>query len=509
MSLYLSRLAIQEEDIGLERVSTLAEPESLIREMDKVAKKEEERDRILHMVHECKYHDTVILPNFDARLGKYAPPTGYAAVMHEDTTFRCDMVDRHLFRGVAVTNLVRSKRFSDQEMKDACIRMNQFIRDQSPKPPTLQEGVYGNWVPSLGTFGWIGVYEKRGVNTSVHERTYCIAVVASVDDVTYEAMRDECIRMHGKVSVKEAIETLQPYREMTIINRGRLLALTVEILGEQSKEMMAAPDLVYERPSGDGLVPIPRSLWEWLPPPPIRIPLWYVVPRKTPKDVPPIPTGCTQLLVGMNMTEQDVKERGERYPTRILPEVDAFVDDFKLYLPFTLPDTSHAAAAAKTMDEKRAVERREMEKKGYDTKQVIRYAGCSDVSKAAVWLRGPLHPMAIAQKRAGADITAFSGNFYAYPAQVAQGECTGNVEEVTIVHTWEDAELTVNRLAQAEFPKLVEGASSTIVGGTTWDQVIYDPLFVRISCKDAHEWVKEEKTKKRMTGFCAPVWIGL
>lgn len=488
MSSYLTHLALSETDIQ-RRVSTLAIPALTTRGLEEYAKSEQERDRVQLMIHHCKYHDTVLLQHVDARVGMYASPTGYVAVMHEDTTFRVDMLDRQLFRNVCICDLKRTKYFTDLEIQQNLVRWNQCIRDQSPEPWTSP---IAPWVPSLGSFAWVGVYKRRGGGDGGGE--YSLISITTMDDVVYDRLYDHAVKeWDGQISVTEAIERLGVYRDYSQRNGRRVLARALNLIGEETTETSAAPDVVHERYVSTNMS-VPSSLWNWLPPAPIKIPLGYMVPRTTPRDVPPIPSGCASFLVGACLSEEQVDERSERTHPEILPEYQLIVDDFKPYVPYQVPGA--LPGSAKTLAEKERIRRVESKKRHEETKQVARYAGCGDQSDtASVYLAGPLQPIWVTPHH---DVSPATYN--AYAAQTKQGlDLDGTLDQVCVPHTWEDSSLVVNRLAQATFTPhdRVDAA------------VTYQPLFVRISCKDMHGLVRETPDRKRMNGFCAQDWTGL
>jgi hypothetical protein len=399
------------------------------------------------------------------------------------------MIDSHLFRGICIAHLKRTSRFTEEEMRTVLLpRMNQFIRDQSPQPFSIRkegsgEGENGGVpIPSLGPYGWVGFYEKRVGNVVATERTYCILVVSSMDEKKYEDMYKMAREtLHGRVSVREAMEHLQPYREDEVLKRRQILAELAMVVGEETVEATERSSIPFDMgKGGDGgsLRTIPSTLLDWLPPAPIRIPCSYMVPRRTPRDVPDIPPGCGHFMVGAGLPV----ERAERFPIRVLPDLDCFLDD--------------------------------MSTTTTNTKQVIRYTGCTDVTVAAISLRGPLHSISIVRPSTETGFTTFAKTFYAHPAQAPQGDVTGNLAEVTVHHTWEDATITHNRLVESEFPLqlYVDDTATTtyltaaMMGGT---HVIYDPICVRVSCRDSNGLVYETSSKKRMSGFCAQEWDGV
>ena len=258
MSEFLSRITIQARDIE-RRIHPSTHPGYLLRMGPKVeALSLQEKQKYMALVNECRYDDCVIL-NSQPRLGLYLPPTGYVAVMHEETTFVMDMIDPHFLRGISVINLTRTRRFSDADITSTLSRMNMFIRDVSPLPYNGNDN--DPWIMSLGPFGWMGIYEKRIGTPSFH-----LIIVTSMDDGVYEHFYKECATVaHGKLSVKETKHMIMDkYEQYHKENRARIGAFTTSFLEEGTVQSLTAPEPPPDDSHGtyDAL---PERIWEWLP----------------------------------------------------------------------------------------------------------------------------------------------------------------------------------------------------------------------------------------------------
>ena len=510
-------LAIREEHVRgqpHQRKSHLALPEHVLRELPSDIT-ELERDKLAAMVQECHYHDTVTFSNLYARLGSVAPPTGYAARMHEDTTFRWDMIDRYLFRGIAMARIRRRVAFTPEEKQHALVRWNQVIRDATTHPFT-KEHVHAMWTESLGSFGWIGMYEstvQRGsgsVSSTPFPRkqvTYVLFALSGMDPVVYDEMYDFCVKeLHGRVSVKEAMEQLAVYKEYTIQNRRRLLATALDVLGEQ-EEIAARATLPLTSSSFTPLQEIPPKIWTWLPPPPYRIPPTYLIPS-------PLPRGCPSLIgyegfpVGACMTPKEKEQRGESSVQTILPDVEVTLDDF---IPYESPASSKdEAIQAITLRDQKKAEQIQQQWKFQDLQQMIRYASCNDVLKHGKWsIRGPLQEISHDTLAHGSKIPTLqhSAHFYAAPNQYFPADESVSPPKTDVVYTWEDASVDVNRLAGLAYPTQTRPIAETLETSqikqdkVVWDSTTYTPLLLRISTRDHRGWSVQESTKKRMTGF--------
>jgi hypothetical protein len=506
-SAFFTAQVIRKEHGRLVNKSTLATPalsmrnEQMIEREDNrdAVEREENIDQLRYMVRACNYDDTVLLANVKSRRRLYAPPTGYVAVMHEDTTFRKDMFDRHLFRGISIVNIKRTLKYSEAHMKQCLTRLNQCIRDASTTPASTQ--AKHAWVASLGPFAWLGIYEVHSHETS-RPYTYAAIVVAGLDDKTYEEMYDLCCCMHGKKSIAEAMKLLQPYKDMAIKTRRRLLATMLACLAEEATTAsMCPPDEAYARtqisPAG-----VAKQVWDWLPPLPYRVPVGFILPDVIPRDCPPLPEFAS-YLVGANMTQAELEERGELYPREILPDTEVVLDDCVPKLnPLLLSDEMTTT------------------KKGSSTKKnsgktephYIRYAASNDMTRHGKWvLRGPLDPIRVSTLAVDSVLpTLYSIQFYAYPNQYyasSSQEDRGCIfkKSTDVFFTWEDASLAGNRLVSCGYDnekESVEVNKTTEQVAGTWNTTTYLPLFVRVSCKDEMGLTKEElDTTKRMSGW--------
>ena len=77
-----------------------------------------------------------------------------------------------------------------------------------------------------------------------------------------------------------------------------------------------------------------------------------------------------------------------------------------------------------------------------------------------------------------------------------------------IVHSWEDPDLSRNRLIESTF----DSRLFPLAEMTGCEIVEYLPCFVRVSCKDQNGRATSgdaRESKKRMTGFTNDDWIGV
>ncbi len=428
------------------------------------------REKLGALVNECLYDWTVIMPNFDPRLGRFAPPTGYVACMHEDTTFRLDMIDRNIFRGLAVADLAPSTgRFSDEEIRDALARMNQMVRDVSPMPYQGPGAAGNEWVCALGPNAWLGAYEKRHGSVV----TYALGVVAGLEDGAFDSMWSRLqSQYHCKRSVKDAdAEVLEAYRASAAENRARLLASLLALLeASRGAEVLCSrgpPRVPYARDPAPEQT-IPDMAWAWLPPAPFRVPIWYAFPSRSPRGCAEMPYGLACYQVGAKMTEDEVTARGERCPASLVPSLDIALDDIKPY--------------ARAMQE-----------------HYVRYANCSESSAA---VRGPLHPIRVRTKAPPSAAT-----YHAFPAAACRTPAPA-AAPLSVPHTWEDADIPASVVvAGVAYGELhLRGEEGGIVS--------YYPVFVRVSCRDEYGQTccagrPDEADHRRMSGFCGDDWIGL
>jgi len=460
----LTRLSLHRSDVE-RRVSADATPKKEIRGKTYIRTREELL-KVIHLVHEAMYDEFVALSNFQARLGRFAPPTGFSAILSSDTTFRIDMIDRHLFRGLSMVELKRTTRFTDEDVKRGLIRLNQFIRDDSPLPACKANA--NRWIAALGSFAWIGVYERRGEE----HPSYVLVVVAGMPLGMYQHFYKACEELHGKVSIKEASETvLYPTKKWTRENCGRLLAIAASALEEETVQTVSAPEMSVGTREENR--PLPEQLWDWLPPPTVPIPYDYRLPRESPRGCPPFPS-LGMSLYPLGVSAHVPPERVNDCPVRLLPLHEFTMDSFHLY--------SHSLSG-----------------------QYVRHAGAVDMTETggiAPLVQGPLDPILL---RRCTKAPLIHGQFQAMPAQMFPTPKVG-VGGVGPWVTWEDASLDENRLVQATYPVGGEGESDVV-----WDSIVsYHPVCIRVSCRDADDFVfPGDGNRKRMTGFCHDEWKSL
>lgn len=514
----IERLTLGDGDVA-RRVSHKAQPQlvsRLVREWEEVVEREkacsaEEREKLDAMVHDCRFHDTVALRHFDARSREYAPATGYVSVMHHDTTFVFSMLDRHLFRGLAMVTLRRKARFTDHEMQLAQTRCNQMIRDQQPPSSVSSSSTRGAvdvWLReaerdvSLGPFAQLGVYQSVSTaDGGSMEQSYHAIVVCSMGDETYEKLVEMAKRdWDHRLSVKEVLTTfLFPLRERLLVRRQNLLTLYLQSLQEITengwKPRTNASHDVVDRPPVDAsssvLPPTATRYWIDVPlPPGTRF------PARIPRGCPPFPSSFSPPPLdrtASSFTHRSLDDLGVFLPAPldpVTPTQNVFLDDWCV--------------------------------NPLDAEHMLRYASCSDCRTGTLFFLGLPQSHITLWKRVAKKTVGFSTEetafwatrYWAHPSQarvlVSSAATTaspaiGGIP--SMLYTWEDPECTSNILMTSDTlsEKMSMGPDLTI----HWSQVLFLPQFVRMSCRDALGRVAIPSRAPRMSGFASSTWKGL
>lgn len=421
---------------------------------------DEDKERARAMIYECGFTQTTVMPNFDARLRTGLPPTGYAATWHEDSVFVADAFDANAFRGVAGVSLGKTKVVMSS-LGDVFADLNALLGDASPVP-LVGRTQKGNWVCSLGAFGWVGLYHQA------HPKPpYVAVVVAGLDQQSWDACRLEMREMHRRVKVREAHERLGFWREVARQNRARVLATFLRVLGDKPKDVgkLTETPVAYEAraqtQAANGL--------EWFRTSGVRVPDWFVFPSAAPR-------GCSALPTEPGVGVRTDHTRNESKPWEVSPEFDVVVDDLAVY----------------------------------GEREYVRLAGCCDTrQKARVLLKGPLHEMLLFEGPGESNPESLS----AFPAQAAQRPilseaCEGgaNEEDDDVTCTWEDAALGSNRLVRSLYVfSTVE--TEAALGAQAAQRLM--PIRVRVSCRDSMGRAEPDEALRanRLASLALDEWV--
>ena len=407
---------------------------------------EQELQRIRDTVDSSELHNTTILSNFDARIGVLAPMFGYVSVLNENTLFNAHLYDRNLFRGIAIKEVTWGRHSIDKLEH----RVNAIIADKSPKP--AQRGDGGKWICSLGANGWIGLYET---NVTRSPKKYII-VVAGLDEQCYDQMRAEMRQMHRIKTTKDAFASLKYWKDVAATNRRRLLATMCSILSIPIHyEDVALVSRSIETPCTAELT---EKAIKWLGDPPIRLPIWYHIPSRTPRGCDEIPEDLYGYALGEAMQEKAEKRQ-------------ITCDDF---LDFVLDDVNY-----------------------YRDDLLMRYSGAMPLLTHVVYISGPAQNILLYTL----DKVVTQPETYNTIAVEAVGECQLSRPKFPdhLCVTWEDGQVN-NRMAQSQYEPL-KPIPELQQQRTLCDTL--EPVFVRVSMMDHLGRVSTEiNDKKRMTGFC-------
>jgi hypothetical protein len=426
----LTRLALSQDDLWYSETKLSVNPKWTAHTAR--APSEEEKERLRQMIEDARFSTTAVMDNFDARLGLYLPPTGYAAVWNAQSLFVADVFDRNAFRGLAGVTITRKK--APTNLNEAFFRLNALVGDRSPAPDArAPPDPEGPWVCSLGPFAWMGLYTSNAARSGM-----TAMVVSGLDDAVWETLSAEMRKWHRVLTVGEVFLKLRPWREYAAANRRRLLAAMVRALGESLAESRWL-ELPQSRYAARGSK---VECDAWFGKAELRVPEWFVFPSKLPRHCPP--HGCEP---GQGI-RTDLRET---YVFEVKPEFDVVMDDL-----------------------------RELREKEY-----ARLAGCcSTKDEYSARVYGPLDDVYVT-KQAGAPKPE-THDASAAQARQELGGVFGSIRErdpeAEDMVTWEDADLTTNRMIESSFQFRARGeedapAESGVVRYTAW--------MVRASCVDS------------------------
>ena len=390
----------------------------------------EEKERAKRTAEDARFSRLVMLDNFDARIESRLPPTGYSAAWKGSTPFDAHVFDSGIFRGVA--GVTTSVRRPPNDFSQIFTRLNLVVPDASPVPPPSK-----GWVASLGPFGWMGLY-----STPEGKRGLTAIVVSGLDAATYERFRTEAKTWHRVLTVAEAYKRMRPYKEIAERNRRRLLSALLHALDEKSYGTEISDDPYEVRATRF----VSTEVW-----PNVRLPAWFVLPTRLPRDVPAVVEGYEPGL--------GASTDSERYPYETKPEFDVCVNDL--------------------------VESREGE--------YVRLSGAADYrGPYLATVFGPLDDVFVWKNETPP--SPRPETLGAVPAQAIQktGAATlaiGDTILDAVARTWEDADLEKNRVVESDY---------TFRNRRVPDAPAYSPYFVRVSCVDSTGRAEPDRSNRRL-----------
>ena len=247
----LSLLEYEERDLKT-RVSSIAHPEHIVTSVgnkedgscDRVLRVEEKL-RLDQFVRECNIDRLLYNADTDFREGQFAPPTGYAATFHEDTTFSPEVMEQS-FRVFVSCSVVKEGRFRDDEIQRWKSALNATIPDRSPTPPIYgKHKVKDAWVPSLGSMSWIGIGDC--IHSIKGPQPRCVYVVCTLDRATLENLSKQHYQLRNG-SYLDAMPVIQWCRDIVRENARRLLYMAVTYMRLQTKaEVHLLCDSLYPK----------------------------------------------------------------------------------------------------------------------------------------------------------------------------------------------------------------------------------------------------------------------
>jgi hypothetical protein len=235
---------------------------------------EDERYKIFKLIQRARYDITITLQNFNAKLGILQPPTGYASTIHRDSTFKSDIFDRNIFRGLSIVPLSRQLRYTDSELESYCAQTNRIIRDSI----------------HLGPNAWVGIYEYKGKR---QKNKYFAIAVSSLTNTLYSEFYNKTLYYDGNKSIDEVMPIIQQFSEKATSIRIELLGLFLHAISETAitvTNSVSIPSLLSEETL--------KKTVDWLGKDTVVLQS-YVMPKRNIKLISqPIPTECFGVPIG-------------------------------------------------------------------------------------------------------------------------------------------------------------------------------------------------------------------
>jgi len=415
--------------------------------------KEKETELTQRMMDNNRFYELSLCSNYDARCGFLMPPCGYVATIHKEELFNYEMMDRHLFRGVAILELPSVKEnFSDVTIADWKQKINVFIRDESINPPLASTFNTHRWQPSLGPFGWISVCLNTKTNC------HAIIVVSSLDQKTYEEMEGTMIQMteEGK-TVEYAMGKLEVYRGIAKKNRNALLTEVAMSMGLQHMCLPdytqlippTLPDTYLDEQEKDDFISIVGTT---------HLPLYYVFPKRIPRGTKLKTKFTSKALWSMKDNEINASKRTPHY-------VDVFMD---IIIEDLVP---------------------------HENGRYIRLSNCCHETSPKIQLQGPLQPilLSLATQNTGDELGCF-------PAQSKVNRDGKGINDARTKNvTWEDGDINFNQCCNVDYLPFDKPLPDPIT--------IYNPIMVRVSCEnDVMQAYPVDQVRVRLGVFGRRKW---
>jgi hypothetical protein len=347
-------LTILELKDGFNRQQRFAEPDFKLLNPYNVQWSAEEESILKRFIAYVGFHMMIVYKQTMIYSTLNVPPVGYGATCHYETRFR-PQIFHNLFFGFAMIKLNYGQFYIDEVKWKKMI--NFLIYDNSPLPPT-KDTIYGEWIPSLGMNGWIGIGHTFDATSNYTVTVYC---VAGLDAECYEQMELELREAYrNQKNFGEILGILQPYREIAIENRRRLLYYVSNFFCELPVNTLSIIN------GENRLAPIIRMKMT-------KNKINQLMDTYALKNVTDIPAFFMRMVVvggggeedeGDGEVEEEEEQQFEVLPKSVEPDLDVIFDDLVEY--------------------------------PHDPNHVLRYSNCSLMSSGrVVCILNPMHVISI------------------------------------------------------------------------------------------------------------------
>lgn len=281
---------------------------------EKYIKNDLEKNKLRKMLNRVRFNELVVGSNFKSNLGVLMPCFGYYGMIHGDSIFQSDCIDRNIFRGISVLNLNNSSNalITEDLLHLFLKHVNLHIRDYQ-----------------ISNFAWLGLYERTSCSS---DSQYCLVVVCGLSDTEYEEFETTIQKFYSnqQTVTKCASEVFPVYREKARNRRRMLLGIMYDIFKMLTQQVTLGVESVKkESISVDGKTSSIVTTNQYQ-----QMKLYYCgliySNSKFPSRMANLLDGCTfwgQPIgnIGVDHQDRDVKKT----ETFVQVTMDVILDDYK------------------------------------------------------------------------------------------------------------------------------------------------------------------------------------
>lgn len=202
---------------------------------EKYIHNELEKSKLRKMLNRIRFDELHVGSNFKSNIGILMPCFGYYGMLHGESIFQSDCIDRNIFRGISVLNLNNTGNalITEDFLHLFLKNVNLHIRDTM-----------------MGSFSWVGLYERTSCNP---QSQYCLVAVCGLSDLEYEEFETQLQKYYTNQKTVNicASEVFPIYREKARNRRKMLLGVMYDIF----KILIQQPVTYHESVKGKESIP--------------------------------------------------------------------------------------------------------------------------------------------------------------------------------------------------------------------------------------------------------------